>query len=213
MSLHSIDDLPIDLQGTARRLSAVLAPEFEGTVGRATVERLVVDSIQRVLPGDDLHSLGAQVESEARSLLTAASSSRPGATTPKVVFLCVQNAGRSQMAAAWADQLSGGLVDAESAGSAPADGVHPNVVAAMSEVGIDLSSVAPARWSESMLNSADVVVTMGCGDACPIVPGVRYLDWDVEDPQGADLDTVRAVRDDLRQRVDTLLGELNTAHD
>jgi arsenate reductase len=135
------------------------------------------------------------------------------ATTPKVVFLCVQNAGRSQMAAAWADQLSGGLVDAESAGSAPADGVHPNVVAAMSEVGIDLSSVAPARWSESMLHSADVVITMGCGDACPVVPGVRYLDWDVVDPHGADLDTVRAVRDDLRQRVDTLLGELDTAHD
>lgn len=208
MSPTSIDDLPIDLQGTARRVTAVLAPEFVGVVGLAAVERLVVESFAHVLPGDDLHSLGAQVEAAARGLLLAAASARPDLATPRVVFLCVQNAGRSQIAAAWADQLSGGLVDAESAGSAPADGVHPNVVAVMAEVGIDLSRNRPTPWTDELIGSADVVVTMGCGDACPVLPGVRYLDWDVADPSGVDVDAVRAVRDDLRARVGALLDEL-----
>jgi len=208
MDPTSIDDLPIDLQGTARRVAAVLAPEFVGVVGLATVERLVVESFAEVLPGFDVHSLSTQVETTARSLLQAVSAARPVAPTPRVIFLCVQNAGRSQMAAAWADQMSGGLVDAESAGSSPADGVHPNVVAAMAEVGIDLSGAVSTPWNDELLESADVVVTMGCGDACPVLPCVRYLDWDVADPFGADVDTVRAIRDDLRDRVGALLDEL-----
>lgn len=212
MSQTSIDDLPIDLQGTARRLAAALAPEFVGVVGMATVERLVVESFAQVLPRDDLHSLSTQVETAARALLRAAAAARPGAATPKVVFLCVHNAGRSQMAAAWADRLSGGLVDAESAGSAPSDKVQPSVVDAMAEVGIDMTGAAPTPWNDDLLGSADVVVTMGCGDACPVLPGTRYLDWDVADPHGADLDTVRSIRDDLRIRVGDLLDDLAPPH-
>ena len=212
MSPTSIDDLSIDLQGTARRVAAVVAPEFVGVVGMATVERLVVESFAQVLPGDDILSLSRQVETAARSLLQAASAARPGAPTPTVVFLCVQNAGRSQMAAAWADQMSGGMVDALSAGSAPADSLHTSVVEAMAEVGIDMSGAVPTPWNDELLGSADVVVTMGCGDACPVLPGVRYLDWEVADPLGADVDTVRAIRDDLRDRVGNLLDDLAPAH-
>lgn len=128
----------------------------------------------------------------------------------RVLFLCVQNAGRSQMAAAWMASLAGDAVEVGSGGSAPADAVHPAVVEAMSEVGIALGA-APRRWTDADLAAADVVVTMGCGDECPVVPGVRYLDWTVADPSGARLDQVRAIRDDIRDRVWALLAEFHAA--
>lgn len=126
----------------------------------------------------------------------------------RVVFLCVQNAGRSQMAAAWMARLAGDAVEVRSGGSAPALAVHPAVVDAMAEVGIDLGAAGPRRWSADDLSGADVVVTMGCGDECPVVPGVRYLDWAVNDPSDASTDEVRAIRDDIRGRVEELMATL-----
>lgn len=130
--------------------------------------------------------------------------------TPVVLFVCVHNAGRSKMAAALLDRLAGGTIDVRSAGSAPADEVDPTVVEAMSEVGIDISATRPARVSDDAVRAADVVVTMGCGDACPVYPGRRYEDWELDDPAGASLDAVRAIRDEIDQRVRMLAAELGS---
>ena len=127
---------------------------------------------------------------------------------PEVLFVCVHNAGRSQMAAALLERQAEGRVTVFSAGSEPADQLHPAVVEAMKEVGIDLASERPKRLEDRMVNEADVVITMGCGDACPIYPGKRYEDWELEDPSGKDLETVRGIRDEIAARVDALLVEL-----
>jgi len=127
---------------------------------------------------------------------------------PTVLFVCVHNAGRSQMAAGFLQQLAGDRVEVLSAGSAPASEVNPAAVAAMAEVGIDLVGARPKLLEESAVRRADVVVTMGCGDTCPIFPGKRYLDWELEDPAGKDLDAVRPIRDDIRGRVSRLVAEL-----
>lgn len=127
---------------------------------------------------------------------------------PHVLFVCVQNAGRSQMSEAWMRRLAGDRVRASSAGSAPGTAVHDNVVEVMREVGVDLSDATPKGLDDVDVASADVVVTMGCGDACPYVPGTRYLDWELPDPHGAGLDAVRETRDDIRRRVASLLEEL-----
>lgn len=128
--------------------------------------------------------------------------------TPRVLFLCVHNAGRSQMAAGWLRHLGGEAVGVYSAGSAPADDVNPAAVAAMREVGVDISAASPQRWTDEMLGEADVVVTMGCGDECPYVPGTRYVDWELPDPKGLDVAAVRPIRDKIEQRVRGLLDEL-----
>jgi arsenate reductase len=127
---------------------------------------------------------------------------------PEVVFVCTHNAGRSQMAAALMNRHAHGRVVVRSAGTQPGEVINPAVVSAMSEAGIDLSEESPKRLTDEMLSSADVVVTMGCGDACPIVPGRRYLDWDLPDPSGQDLETVRSIRDEIDIRVTGLLEEL-----
>lgn len=127
---------------------------------------------------------------------------------PTVLFLCVHNAGRSQMAAGWLRHLAGDRVRVLSAGSTPADQVNPSAVDAMAEVGIDISRHHPRVWTEDALEAADVVITMGCGDACPLVPGTRYLDWDLPDPAGKGVDAVRPIRDDIERRVRGLLDEL-----
>jgi len=127
---------------------------------------------------------------------------------PGVVFLCVHNAGRSQMAAGWARHLGRGSVEVSSGGSNPAGDVNPTVVEAMAEAGIDIANCAPAPWTEEMVRSADVVITMGCGDTCPVFPGVTYRDWPVEDPHGQGLEAVRRIRDDIEGRVRALLAEI-----
>jgi arsenate reductase len=126
----------------------------------------------------------------------------------RIVFLCVRNAGRSQMAAAWARQVGGDRVEVVSGGSEPADEVSPEAVAAMAEVGIDISEQQPARFADEAVRGSDVVVTMGCSEECPYFPGVSYRDWDVADPHGRDLDFVREVRDDVGRRVLALMVEL-----
>jgi protein-tyrosine-phosphatase len=130
------------------------------------------------------------------------------ATKPSVLFVCVHNAGRSQMAAAYTHHLSGGAVEVLSAGSAPADQVNPSAVEAMAEEGIDIIAETPKILTTDAVQSSDVVITMGCGDTCPIFPGKRYEDWELEDPAGKGVDSIRPIRDDIKQRVLTLLDEL-----
>ena len=127
---------------------------------------------------------------------------------PEVLFVCVHNAGRSQMAAALLDHLAGGRVTVRSAGSEPADRINPRVVAAMEEIGLDVSREHPKPLTGDAVRAADVVITMGCGDACPIYPGKRYEDWELDDPAQADLDGVRRIRDEIAERVRRLVGEL-----
>jgi arsenate reductase len=132
---------------------------------------------------------------------------------PTVLFLCVHNAGRSQMAAAFLRRLAAGQVEALSGGTLPAETVHPTVVQAMAEVGIDISRERPRPLAEAAVQQADVVVTMGCGDSCPFYPGKRYEDWELEDPAGKDLETVRRIRDEIEVRVRRLVRELSVAAD
>jgi arsenate reductase len=127
---------------------------------------------------------------------------------PEVLFVCVHNAGRSQMAAGFLDKLATGPVRVRSAGSEPADQLNPNVVAAMAEVGIDLQREFPKPLTDDAVRGADVVITMGCGDACPVYPGKRYEDWELEDPSGKDLEAVRRIRDEVARRVEGLVAEL-----
>ncbi|MEV5011217.1 arsenate reductase ArsC [Streptomyces sp. NPDC056159] len=130
------------------------------------------------------------------------------APRPSVLFVCVHNAGRSQMGAAFLTHLAGDRVEVRSAGSAPADAVNPAVVEAMKEVGVDISAQRPKVLTTEAVRSSDVVITMGCGDACPVFPGKRYLDWQLEDPAGQGVEAVRPIRDAIEQRVRELLGEL-----
>ena len=126
-----------------------------------------------------------------------------------VLFLCVHNAGRSQMALGWFEHLAEGRATAYSGGSEPAEHVNPMAVEAMREVGIDIATKTPRKWTDADLHEADVVVTMGCGDTCPYVPGTRYEDWPLDDPAGQPIEMVRRVRDDIEARVRTLLAELD----
>ncbi len=130
------------------------------------------------------------------------------APRPAVLFLCVHNAGRAQMAAGWLRHLGAGRVDVYSAGSEPADAVNPAAVEAMAEIGIDISGAAPRRWTEDDVRAVDVVVSMGCGDECPVLPGKRYEDWPLDDPAGQGVDAVRPIRDEIRRRISGLLVEL-----
>jgi len=130
---------------------------------------------------------------------------------PEVLFVCVHNAGRSQMAAGLLERAAGDRIDVISAGSEPADQLNPAVVEAMNELGIDISAERPKKLEDSMVRESDVEITMGCGDACPIYPGKRYEDWELEDPAGKDLDTVRGIRDEIARRVDALVAGLGPA--
>ena len=128
--------------------------------------------------------------------------------TPVVLFVCVHNAGRSQMAAGFLRELAGGAVEVRSGGSEPGDQINPVAVAAMAEVGIDISQAVPQLMTTEQVRDSDVVITMGCGDACPVFPGKRYEDWELTDPAGLDLDEVRPIRDDIERRVTALWSEL-----
>lgn len=131
---------------------------------------------------------------------------------PSVLFVCIHNAGRSQMAAAYLSHLSEGRIEVRSAGSAPADSVNPAAVQAMAEEGIDMSSETPKILTTEAVKESDVVITMGCGDTCPIFPGKRYEDWKLDDPAGQGVDAVRPIRDEIRNRIETLISELLPAN-
>ncbi|WP_280458568.1 arsenate reductase ArsC [Nocardia carnea] len=129
-------------------------------------------------------------------------------TTPTVLFVCVHNAGRSQMAAGFLTHLAGDAIEVRSAGSAPAGGLNPTAVAAMAEVGIDIAGRSPKILTADAVQSSDVVITMGCGDTCPVFPGISYRDWDLPDPAGKGIEDVRPIRDEIRARVEALVAEL-----
>ncbi|MFE1586375.1 arsenate reductase ArsC [Streptomyces sp. NPDC059402] len=131
------------------------------------------------------------------------------ADKPSVLFVCVHNAGRSQMAAAWLTHLAGDRVEVRSAGSAPGDRVNPAAVEAMAEVGIDISQETPKILTVDAVRESDVCITMGCGDTCPVFPGKRYLDWELEDPAGQGVEAVRPIRDAIRARVESLIAEID----
>ena len=130
---------------------------------------------------------------------------------PTILFVCIHNAGRSQMAAGYARALSGGAVEVLSGGSEPGDQINPIAVAAMAEEGIDISQAVPALMTTEQVRESDAVITMGCGDVCPIFPGKRYEDWELTDPKGKPLEEVRVIRDDIKRRVQGLLAELGVA--
>ena len=207
-------ELDVDLitRGHLEKGLEHLSDEFAGTFSTETVERYMAESLV-ALGGARLTSFGPLfVHRFARERLRALGQVQGtiAKTVPEVLFVCVQNAGRSQMAAALLDHYAEGRVHVRSAGSAPADQVNPAVVSAMAELGLDLSKEFPKPMTDEVVQAADAVVTMGCGDACPIYPGKRYEDWEVDDPAEADLDGVRRIRDDISQRVKRLLAELTT---
>jgi arsenate reductase (thioredoxin) len=190
---------------------ARLATEFAGVFSRETVAELLRDSFDRLEATAKVRTyLELVAERFARERLAAVAQSQTGesGSVPEVLFVCVHNAGRSQMAAGLLDHRAMGAVHVRSAGSAPADSINPAVVEAMAEIGIDLAREFPKPLTDDVVRASDVVVTMGCGDACPIYPGKRYVDWELADPAGKSLDDVRAIRDEIDGRVQALLAEL-----
>jgi arsenate reductase len=188
-----------------------LAKEFEGTFSPETVERVYHDSYARLEENAKVSMyLDLFAERFARDRLRAVAQSQGGSSSdvPEVLFVCVHNGGRSQMAAGLLSQRSHGAVHVRSAGSTPAAEINPAVLEAMTEIGIDMSQEFPKPLTDDVVRAADVVVTMGCGDACPVYPGKRYLDWELTDPAGKSLHEVRAIRDEIDQRVRDLLAQL-----
>jgi arsenate reductase len=205
-------DLDVDLitRGHLERGLERLTDEFAGTFSPETVERFMAESLE-ALGGARLKDfIPLFVHRFARERLRALGQVEGtiAKSVPEVLFVCVQNAGRSQMAAALLDFYAEGRVHVRSAGSAPADQINPNVVAAMTELGLDVSKEFPKPMTDEVVQAADAVITMGCGDACPIYPGKRYEDWEVDDPADTDLEGVRRIRDDIGSRVQRLLAEL-----
>lgn len=195
--------------------SARLQRSFEGVFGVETIERFMSDSFDRLAHARIRDYVPVMAERFTRDRLRAVAKNEGRITSdaPSVLFLCVHNAGRSQMAAGWMRYLAGDRVDVLSGGSDPASSVNPSAVAAMREVGVDIAGEFPRPWTDEIIGAADVVVTMGCGDACPIVPGKRYLDWELDDPAGKPVEDVRPVRDDIELRVRGLLAELDVPID
>jgi arsenate reductase (thioredoxin) len=189
---------------------AKLEEEFAGVFSGETVERFMAESLEALGHSRLKDFVPLFVHRFARERLRALGQVEGKITkdVPEVLFVCVQNAGRSQMAAALLDHYANGEVHVRSAGSAPGDRINPNVITAMEELGIDLSKEFPKPMTDEVVRAADAVITMGCGDACPIYPGKRYEDWEVDDPADADLDGVRRIRDEIGNRVRVLLNEL-----
>lgn len=189
-----------------------LAYSYEGVFPAEVVAQAVADAraaLERVSRIPDY--LPILVTRQAKEQLTAAAQAqgRIAKRIPELLFICVHNAGRSQMAAALAAHLSAGGVHVRSAGSAPTGQINPVAIEVLKERGITLSEAYPKPLSDSVVRAADVIVTMGCGDACPIYPGKRYLDWDVPDPAGQPIEVLRDIRDDIQGRITTLLRDLD----
>jgi len=190
-----------------------LAEEFQGVFGTETIERFLAESQQRLADarGGPVLPLLARRLTWERLRALGQSEAKIAKDVPEVLFVCVHNAGRSQMAAALLASAAGDSVHIRTAGSEPAEHVNPAVLEAMGEVGLDLGTEFPKPLSNEFVDAADVIVTMGCGDACPIYSGKRYLDWDLPDPEQADLETVRLIRDEIATLVADLLVEIRTA--
>ena len=197
-------------QSHVRKAAEALADEFAGIFSEETIERYIAESVD--LLGDGRINVFVPVLAHrfARERLRALAQTEGLIVKemPEVLFVCVHNAGRSQMAAGLVKLRSEGRVHVRSAGSDPGDEINPAVIAAMQEVGVDMSEEFPKPLTDEVVRAADVVITMGCGDACPIYPGKRYEDWTLDDPAGQDLDAVRRIRDEIDERVQRLIAEL-----
>lgn len=193
-----------------REAAERLRRRFDGQLNAETVERFMNDSLDMLVERASTSTwVPLLAERFARDRLRALIRLEADVNlNPSVLFLCVHNAGRSQMAAGWMRHLAGDKVDVFSGGSEPAESVNRAAVAAMAEQGIDISAEIPQPWADEIVRAADVVVTMGCGDACPVFPGKRYIDWELEDPSDKSVEEVRPIRDDLEQRVRGLMEEL-----
>lgn len=191
------------------RIRADLTSRFDRSLDAQTIQEVVTDSYRR-LAGGTSALLASRTSSFAATRLEAMAHANASPTShrPSVLFVCVQNAGRSQLAAGILRHLGGDDVIVRTAGSAPAAAVRSTIVTALDEIGVSIGDEFPKPLTDEAVRAADVVVTMGCGDACPVYPGRRYLDWELDDPVGKSMDAVRRIRDDIEERVRTLLSEL-----
>jgi arsenate reductase (thioredoxin) len=206
--------LTVDQQLALRAAATRLTEQFEGTFGSETIERFLTTSYDQFADrATATNFLPVMAERFARQRLKALARVEGKADDglPTVLFLCVHNAGRSQMALGWFEHLAGDRAVAWSGGSEPGNEVNPAAIEAMKELGIDISSEFPKPWTDEIVQAADVVVTMGCGDACPLFPGKRYEDWELDDPAGQGVDAVRPIRDEIGERVRELLRSLGVA--
>ena len=202
------DDIPLEHQLVLRSSAVLLQSNFEGMFGAETIERFLIASYDEFAGRVTVTKyLPTFAERFARERLTALSrvEGLSDDQRPTVLFLCTHNAGRSQIALGYFRALAGDRAIGWSGGSEPGSEINPAAVAAMAEVGIDISREFPKPWTDEVVRAADVVVTMGCGDACPVFPGKRYEDWTLTDPNGLDVDSVRPIRDEIRTRVEGLL--------
>jgi protein-tyrosine-phosphatase len=210
--IYERPELGLDQQYALRMAVQYLGDQFAGVFGAETVERFLYSSYDQFAETATVPAflpLGAERFAMQRLRALAKVEGKVGDGKPAVLFLCVHNAGRSQMALGWFQHLAGNGAIAWSGGSEPVREVNPAALAAMAEVGIDISGEFPKPWTDEIVRAADVVVTMGCGDACPIFPGKRYEDWTLDDPAGQDVDAVRPIRDEIERRVRALLAELD----
>ncbi len=202
----------VDQQLALRSAVARLADEFHGVFGEETIERFVVSSWDQFAEhATTINFVPILAERFARQRLHALArvEGKADEGAPVVLFLCVHNAGRSQMALGWFQHLASGRALAWSGGSEPTSAVNPAAIAAMAEIGIDISGEYPKPWTDEIVRAADAVITMGCGDACPIFPGKRYEDWELDDPDGLGVEAVRPIRDEIGRRVGDLLASLS----
>jgi arsenate reductase (thioredoxin) len=193
-----------------REAAERLKRRFDGQLNTETIERFIADSLETLVQrATNSTWVPLIAERFARDRLRALIRMESELNlNPSALFLCVHNAGRSQMAAGWMRHLAGDQVDVFSGGSEPAESVNRVAVAAMAEKGIDIGTEMPQPWADEIIRAADIVVTMGCGDACPVFPGKRYVDWELDDPAGKPIEEVRVIRDDIERRVRGLLAEL-----
>ncbi|TFD15922.1 arsenate reductase ArsC [Cryobacterium sp. TMT1-21] len=194
-----------------KRLARDLTVRFAGVFSAETVERYVLESFTALLRTSTVKAhLATNTIRFATDRVTALAQAKGAIarSVPEVLFVCEQNAGRSQMAAVFTNALSGGAVHVRSAGSAPSREVNPTVAAAMAEIGLDFTEAFPKPLTDDVVQAADVVITMGCGDACPVYPGKTYQDWALTDPAGRSLEKVRVIRDEIKDRVERLLDTL-----
>lgn len=200
-----------DLDGVLERVADRLDDSFTGVFSKETIKRYVTESYDLLAKNATVTvHLPSLTERFAKDRLRALAQqeSKIEKDMPSILFVCVHNAGRSQMAAALATKLSSGRVEVRSAGSAPSDSIPSTVHAAMNEIGLSLEDAFPKPLTDEVVRASDVVITMGCGDACPIYPGKRYEDWSLNDPSELDIDGVKLVRDDISNRISELLKEL-----
>ncbi len=209
--MPDLDSLTTDQRLALRTAAMNLREDFDGTFSGETIELFLQTSYDQFADRARFSNfLPLMAERFARQRLKALAKVEGKADegVPIVLFLCVHNAGRSQMALGWFNHLAGDRAVAWSGGSEPGVEVNPAALEAMAEVGIDIATEYPKPWTDEIVRAADVVITMGCGDACPIFPGKRYEDWVLEDPAGRSLDAVRPIRAEIRRRVEDLLSEL-----